>query len=533
VGVLDADGYLDVENLDIPFGWSTPITPHAPNFCLGPRAQTALGTHANYVKRVVANDCKAGRGATLLGASFGVAFVCRGCGHNMDNAIAKRHCAPQPPYLARGGCYDPFIIATRAAIEMNFMLEMSILAEEWILRWPLVKRLAINYSMFHDELLPGQCDAFIKREVSLKRPTKARGIQCYVNGITQAFMAPTICALQKAASKVMWFMASGYPEIDVTFGSGLNGPGFARWMTEAMARHQNCWFYERDGSNWDSTMNEQHHKLCMAIYSLAGPDVVTFLDACSVTVNTFHSQGSRIRWRVRFTRRSGHNDTSLSNSLVNAAILAESCYRCGLRASIIVNGDDALVAISGDFDSARLAAVESEHGIRPEFRKFHSPYDVSFVSGVWFPGDVNFMFAPKPGRLLVKLFWTVKDIPKKKRLEYVTSVARGLYPTCHSMPIIGEFLRVHIVTSAEPKFKYNFDSTEQLCSSGIYDHFAIRYGVAVADLLEVEQLIRDVGPSVSLIRHWVTDVIISHDTAGLDDRPLSNCPLDHLPCEVR
>jgi hypothetical protein len=193
----------------------------------------------------------------------------------------------------------------------------------------------------------------------------------------------------------------------------------------------------------------------------------------------------------------------------------------GLKASIIVNGDDALVAIAGDFDADRFAALEREHGIKPEFRKFHNPHDVSFVSGYWYPANDGFVFAPKPGRLLQRLFWTVKDIPLKRRADYVTAIARGLYPTCHSLPIIGAFLEAHMLTCAAPKYKYNYDEVVQTCSADIYEHFAFRYGVSVKDLKDVEDLIRQVPPGAALLRHWVVDAIIAHDCGELSDRPLS------------
>lgn len=522
-GEVDEEGFLAPYD-ELPFGINRPISTSTPTVCLGAREETPLGDHARYLKRRIDPYCKPGRGATLLGSAFGYAYVCRGCAHNMDNAVAKRHCVQQPPYYAPVGCYAPFVAQMRASLSAHYHELVADLAYDWILRWPLVKQLQIAQSLVEDELLPEECKAFVKREIGTKYPKKARAIQCYVNLATQAEAAARICALQKAATQALWFGESGYPGVDVTFGSGLNGPGFAGWAKEALRRRSDAHFYERDGANWDSTMGEHHFELCMGIYSIAGGDLVAYLRRAYTTTQSFRNGRSYLSWRVRGTRRSGHNDTTISNSLVNAGIIASVCGQMRLRASIIVTGDDALVAVEGPFDAAEFARLERSHGINPEYRQFRSIYDVSFVSGYWWPGVDGYVFAPKPGRLLQRLFWTVKDVPLKRRRDFITAVARGLLPTCHSLPIIGIFLRVHVITECAPKFKFNFDDAPQHCSTDIYEHFADRYGVSVVDLRDVEDLIVRAGPVPGLLRHWVVDAIIEKDCGELSERTPMHVP---------
>lgn len=197
-------------------------------------------------------------GSTAVGPVFGMSWVARSCQCNGVNALVLRHGAKAPPCLREFKDY-------RSAIE-RFRTEYGLLDsdvyEGWLAKWPMSKQEAIKKSVDLDRAKPSALKTFIKREGGHARPKKGRLIQGYATLHAQELCAREFRCFQKALCAM--FDINGYelrPGVFVTFGSGLNSVDMARWAKNAMARYARPVFYERDGKNWDSTMQRQHHEL--------------------------------------------------------------------------------------------------------------------------------------------------------------------------------------------------------------------------------------------------------------------------------
>jgi len=221
------------------------------------------------------------------------------------------------------------------------------------------------------------------------------------------------------------------------------------------------------------------------------------------------------------TTKSGHNDTTLGNSLVNASIAYSAMVECGLKGHILVAGDDQLIAIEGDFDEHALAMAQAKCGIVPEYRKFDHALDVSFISGVWFPTATGFGFVPKPGRLLAKLFWTCTPPSRIKLGRYVSAVAQGLLPVCRGLPIVGPFLESHYTTG---RFVPTDKCLEKYADPIDFDRgvvmaaFCNKYRVGENDIVELEADIRSVGGKPGLLVNATAQRVVEFDLADLHDR---------------
>jgi hypothetical protein len=465
-------------------------------------------------------------GATCMGLVAGPAWVARTCLCNLCNAITMRHGVKQPPVtsdFAHAKEYLRHFLPQASRIYPEHFNKYDSL-DEWIALWPLKKQLAIIDSIANDPIVPWRVKAFVKREVYHKPFTKARAIQMYFNLHTQAWGAPRVTSLQKTFCSI-FDGQTRYHGIDVTFASGMNSTALGEWMKETLSRNARCKFYERDGKNWDATMQAAHHELCLMAYSSTrDTEFLNFIDACYKVTGMANDGGSNfLRYIIEGTRKSGHNDTTLGNSLVCALICVQAMRSLGLTGRVIVAGDDLLAAIDQDFDFDALLAAEKSCGIVPEARKFHSWTDVSFISGLWFPIDAeNFVFAAKPGRLFARLMWTCNAPPPSFRRAWRHGVVSGLWPTLGQFPIVAEWLR-HCDSTTELQYdvsdKFHFEYVEfQQSGDYLLQHFCNRYSITPDQISHIEQELRNLPPEVNFYAHPIIARIMQVDNCDVGDR---------------
>jgi len=389
----------------------------------------------------------------------------------------------------------------------------------WRRKWSGSKRRQIDASVRDDRPRPELVDLMVKREAHHDPPSRPRGIQMYRNMATQALFGYVFYALQHAVCDVFRERDVG-GGVDITIACGMNALDLGAWMDRVVRRGARG-FYERDGRNWDATMARHHHLLKMCLYRHINPDFARFVEACYRVRGAHLGPHGWLRYSVEGTVKSGHNDTTLGNSIVNAFIAAEALWAARVRGSILVMGDDLIIALYDEVPLEVLVAIEARFGIVPIARMFFSPFDVSFISGVWFPHGSGYAFAPKPGRLFARLFWTVHP-PAPRRMEpYLRGVCRGLRPTCGGLPLVRELLRAFDTPGEADVVRDKSTPYAEVDVSwgDLFEHFASRYHVSVRDLHDCEAWLRLLEPGPALLVHPVLDALMRVDLADAPTRP--------------
>jgi len=433
--------------------------------------------------------------------------------------LCNRHGIKQPKITARfDEAYRDFLLLMQE-VKCEYQIRVSLDFGTWLSKWPKAKQQAILDSRRTDLVLPSKCKSMVKVECYHDMPKRARLIQFYRNLATQAEYGHEFTSMQKALCAVFCNrrVSDG---IDVTMASGMNSHALSDWMNNCLKRGAVC-FYERDGKNWDSTMQRMHSEFKCSLWSHVDEDLTDFIEAC-LDVKAFgvFAEGL-LRYKIKATVKSGHNDTSSGNGFINAAIAYQAFKRLGLKCSIIVAGDDLLVAVYSDFDLVKVMEEESSLGIVPVARKFVSPADVSFISGVWLKNAEEYVFVPKIGRLIKRLWWTTNAPGRKTRAAYVRGVARGLLATCGGIPIIRKFL-LKFDSKGEALMTnryWEYRVKPVVWSEDIWVHMAVRYGVSEQDLRDCEAWLDTLPAEPLLLVHPVLDAIMRVDLADCVDRP--------------
>lgn len=522
-------GLLEPDSLeDLPQGLYSLVTPITNTICLGFGDETKLN-EGNVIHARPASGCGKAikqHGAILTGMAFRSTYVARSCGCNAHNAICNRHGAKQPPITSDLALADVAFSQLESEIGALYSAQLSEWAEGWLLKWPTAKREMIEKSIIFDDIAPGSVKLMVKREIAHKCITKARGIQFYRNMATQARYGPEFYSLQKAFTKLLYRKDLGHG-IRVTLSSGMNSDELGVWMGDVLNDIERPYFFESDGKNWDACMNEMLQNFTFKLYeNIVNGEMADFARACYKVRGVGVFDTGVLKYTLVGTRKSGHNDTTLGNGLINIAITYSAMVECGIKGDIIVAGDDLLVVVDGEFSAAGLADRIAARGIVPEYRVFDDVKDASFVSARWMlVGENHITFIPKLGRILARLFWTIHHPPPKQVQAYVNGVVKGLLGVCGELPIFRAFLKAHydaeggeMVVGRPHEFR---DVTISIDFEIAMASTCRLYGLTVHEVLEFESFLMLKPEGAVYAVHPVFDKIAAVDLTDIEDRQVN------------
>jgi len=393
--------------------------------------------------------------------SFGWPYVLGQCATNAHNALVKRHLS-KPTHVAHK-FRNPFTTVYKQRLRHEYFCAYSReMEEEWRVGKSLAKLHGIDESKRLDVPTPCRGKTFVKLEVSSKAPTKARLIQANHNECTAYEYPEEYRAATSAIKKVVCeptvidgvvfelHYAGGYNHSEL---SAL----FTQFITECTGHY---YIDERDGKNWDSTMQRETLLAELDVYKMLKMHAADrFGQRCSENRATISCKDGLektiIRYVSRWKRLSGDWNTSLGNTMISMmvcvhAITSLPTHLRPARVRAMFMGDDYLgvyyyAQLPCPIDLSRaLNAGEQHMGITPERGLFVDPLAVTFISlSVWPTHDGAYQFVPQPAKQMVKLFWSVKRLHPNQIPGYSTDVAKCLWATYHGFPMMMQFLKAH------------------------------------------------------------------------------------------
>lgn len=163
-------------------------------------------------------------------------------------------------------------------------------------------------------------------------------------------------------------------------------------------------FLEDDQSRFDLHMTEGPFKYLQSVYRARLPRRVYKL---LTRGKSFGRTSLGTKYTIPYTMQSGWPDTSVGDTLVNAA-MKTAIHGTGRPWISIICGDDS-VTVTTRSEIRRLGGLDSiidmyaSFGMEVEAKLSSDPLDVEFCSGRFFPVDDTYVLFPKIGRLLSKI----------------------------------------------------------------------------------------------------------------------------------
>jgi hypothetical protein len=271
-------------------------------------------------------------------------------------------------------------------------------------------------------------------------------------------------------------------------------------ISEMLEGDEQIVFVEDDQSRFDLHLLEGPFHFLNAVYTRFTPRRVASLLKRNISRGT-SSLGTK--YSVPYTMQSGWPDTSVGDTLVNAA-MKFSIHGIGRKWISIICGDDS-VTITTDREVARMGgapgitAAYADFGMEIEVKLTFDVLDVEFCSGRFFPCGETYVLMPRTGRILSKICWDMHFRSTKNRVAWLRSIAETMCEFGLVDPLmlalglmLGGATGVGKKLNTKSEYKYyvpgqftNFPSEADVAV--YYDH---HYQLSACDIAQLVSLIR-------------------------------------------
>lgn len=365
--------------------------------------------------------------------SFGTPTVLAQCEHNALNALYKRHLSA-PPNPCTRPFHSCFLDYIQTKLVPQFHLVRQVCEGAWKKKKTQSKLDSIDRSVVYDRFEFQRAKSFVKREISVKVPKKARLIQGNFNETTAYHDPDTFKAISHLFEDVR-FEAEGV-SFALRYTSGCTNADISRLFSDEVAMPTEKLYDERDGTNWDSTMQEPHMRFEASVYSLFDAVIgQRHLQRSTHCKGTIATRDYIIKYVTRWKRLSGDWNTSVGNSIISmaiciTAILSLPSHLRPHRVAAFFHGDDYLAIYHYHRSpppqvlNTALADLEKSLGITPVRGVFRDPLLVEYISmSVWPCYDGTYFFAPKLSNLFVRLFFSTRPLSQHTADDVCATIA--------------------------------------------------------------------------------------------------------------
>jgi len=332
----------------------------------------------------------------------------------------------------------------------------------------------------------------------------------------------------------------------ITYASGMNRRQIGQWYDESYAYvkqfDDDIVALEFDFSKFDKHHTVKHLKLEHKIFNRLLPMDDNVKKGYKSTLMTTGYMPSGMKYRVPATRKSGFQDTTLGNTVLNGTthlfILAnifdckvEDLQKMPIR--LIVLGDDCYVLTTRKIGQKYVEEQLSKH-MGWHIKKAILPVEqATFCSGIFMPDSKGTYLTGLPGRALVRTFCKMNKLTSDiKQKFYAFVVASGLLADHAHDPLIKPLARRIMLINYDsyehyqnkiPNFikykayEYGLMHGErgEVCEA-TYDFIQRRYNLSINDLNILKQYYNGIKHFKVGLEHEIIDKIVSVD---VEDKP--------------
>lgn len=332
--------------------------------------------------------------------------------------------------------------------------------DRWVLRFPPTRQRALRQArakLAAEGLEQRELNREIFQKRELLTPKTPEAARDYVaddiagriitslpklKGLT--VLGPFICAIQEDL-KYRWRPDSK----TMSFACGLNATSLGSIFSKA---HEMPFAIDADQSKCDASLNRHLLDLERAVYKQYGLKahhtawrVYRAQWKTKATCYQSSEQVAQMRWKYK--RNSGDPNTSLGNSLINAALWEFSIEMCGYSLddfSINIGGDDSLICSNIDpaIWLAPVIGVQRALGMVIEANTPESKWALSFMGARGYPavlhGRETIVTAPCFERFFCKVGWSLDE--RTEPDVWLRGVALGWLPFVSHVPPMADFL---------------------------------------------------------------------------------------------
>jgi len=287
-------------------------------------------------------------------------------------------------------------------------------------------------------------DGFVKRELTMKGGPEPedfdpRWIQS-PSTASNVVSGPFFYQFSKRLQEV-WG-----PTASITYAAGMTAEELGAWR--AQFGDEEVLIIVKDQKRYDAHAEKRAYDTKMAFYEAAGIDEWPLARESYEGQKTKRGYSSKgVRWKVKYTVGSGQPDTSCGNSLWNGLNVEAflECMEVHKKAKTLVMGDDAIIVlrvagISQEIIDQMLTDIKAydlSMGYEATATITTHWYEAEFCSSLFWPVEGGFVLGPKPGRLLPKMGWNLKELKPPQ----VKGMLLGMKIQCGFVPVLRKYVK--------------------------------------------------------------------------------------------
>lgn len=329
--------------------------------------------------------------------------------------------------------------------------------------------------------------AFSKKELTMKGGANPEDFDPRaIQGNTDRFNAAYGPFTSKMSEQLKKLWHSG---ARITYTCGMTAEQIGTWRDQF--GDEDVLILECDESRYDCHQRKQAQDLYEYLEKHGGshsyPNVSDAIKGCR-EVFGYSSRG--VKYKVSFTMTSGVPKTSTSNSFINGVkttyIVTEICgYKCWM----LVNGDDNLCVIRGQFSEVTVTEiiqaikdVSLSLGFETKVKASTQWSQVEYCSSLFWPTNNGTVLGPKIGKRLPKIGFSLNPL----KVQLVKGMLIGLQIECGFVPVLRTYARhqLGLVEAIKEKTFLDKDrrhkslpTSSHEANSATFAFFMDRYGV--------------------------------------------------------
>lgn len=223
------------------------------------------------------------------------------------------------------------------------------------------------------------------------------------------------------------------------------------------------------------------------------------------------------------TVKSGAQDTSSGQTCRRIECFVRTCELLDIQEIFgYAFGDDLWVLIKGDVSVQQLELVQQQFGWKSKGAFVDTPEESDFLACTFVQmRNGDYAMVPLIGRMLAKLFWTWRLIPKRQRSSYIHQVAEAFVLVYQGFEFMEIWLSKHMfavdkkIVLPDRLISYGKHASTPLWSDLLFKRYGLGY--PPHDLVN---LLKNTPPGrIMIIDHPWSKAIMQYDLADPAERP--------------
>jgi len=286
-------------------------------------------------------------------------------------------------------------------------------------------------------------------------------------------------------------------------------------------------YYENDFSKFDATIH--HNLLEMELYVYRRFGMPT--NKQKLMRKNFPTSGTTphgVSYMVEGTRKSGDQNTSIGNTMINVLVHAYAMTLIGFppsqdlesdrfRYRMIALGDDNLIVSPVVIAHERVEKIIMDLGLVPNIVLKDNINFVEFCSARFWPSETGRVLGPKIGRYLAKIGWMLRPpIGESRQAKEYRGTLLSNVDIVNHIPILCEVTRKILDVMREKRFikdtevkRYVFQPHQAVQETWTMIHDL--YSISKSDVDDLLAIVARVDHLPAEINHWILSSIFSRD----------------------